>query len=198
MRTFPLPSGVRPFVLDELPAEPWRNRGGLTRTIASAAQGREVVWRVSAADVTQAGPFSRFEGMNRTAVLIQGDRLELVGGSRHIAFEGLGHTAHFDGDELLQASVGEQGVRLWNVMTRRGRAMATVEEHKSEVIDLDPLRATFVVVLTGQYLLCSGDNDLLLLKAGEGLDLSHSGTALTLRAVSGDSSLVRTEIYSDI
>jgi environmental stress-induced protein Ves len=193
-----LPRGVRHFVLDELRAEPWRNRGGLTRIIASAAQGSEVVWRVSAADVTQAGAFSRFKGMNRTAVLIGGHRLELVGGSRHIAFEGLGHTAHFDGDELLHASVSDQPVRLWNVMTRRGRAMATVEEHKSDVIDIEPRRPTFVIVLSGHYLLQRAETDLLQLHAGEGLDFTDSCIALRLRAATSGSSLLRTEIYSDI
>lgn len=193
-----LPRGVRHFVLDELPAEPWRNRGGVTRTIAAAAQDDEVIWRVSAADITQAGAFSRFEGMNRTAVLIRGQRLELAGGRRHIAFEGLGHTAHFDGDELLHASVPEQAARLWNVMTRRGRAMATVEEHHDGAIDIEPRRVTFVFVLRGRYLLQSGGRELLHIDAGEGLDLSGSDTALTLRAVQGGSSLVRTEIFSDI
>jgi environmental stress-induced protein Ves len=198
MNALALPCGVRHFVLDAIPAEPWRNGGGLTRTIAAASQGEQVIWRVSAADITRAGPFSRFAGMNRTAVLIRGERLELTGGRRHIAFDALGHTAHFDGDEMLYASRPEPPARLWNVMTRRGRAMASVAEHRNSPVVLKPGCTAFVLVLKGQYLLEGAASPAQALRAGEGLDFRQSGAVLTLKPLCGDSSLIHTEIYSDI
>ncbi|WP_051242659.1 HutD/Ves family protein [Azohydromonas australica] len=197
MNAVALPCGVQRFALDDIPAEPWRNGGGLTRTIATASQGGQVIWRVSAADITRAGPFSRFPGMNRSAVLIEGERLELTGGRRQIAFSGVGHTAHFDGDESLFASRPEQQVRLWNVMTRRGQAMTSVAEHRNSAVDLKSGCTAFVLVLKGQYLLEDAGGDAGTLAAGEGLDLRQPGAAVTLKPASGDCSLIYTEIYSD-
>lgn len=198
MSALALPSDVQRFVLDDIPAEPWRNGGGVTRTIASATQGGQVIWRVSAADITRAGPFSRFPGMNRTAVLIQGERLELTGGSRTMAFAGLGHTVHFDGDEALYASRPEPAVRLWNVMTRRGQAMTSVAEYRDCPLSLKPGGTAFVLVIKGRYLVHDDGGELRTLQAGQGLDLRPSGAAVALEPACPGSSLIHTEIYSDI
>lgn len=198
MSELALPSDVQRFVLDEFPAEPWRNGGGVTRTIASATQGGQVIWRVSAADITRAGPFSRFPGMNRTAVLIRGERLELTGGSRTLLFPGLGHTVHFDGDESLYASQPASPVRLWNVMTRRGQAMTSVAEYRDSGLSVKPGTTAFVLVLQGEYLVQDDGGDTHTLQAGQGLDLRQAGAAVTLQPACPGSSLVHTEIYSDL
>lgn len=198
MSALALPSEVQRFVLDEIPAEPWRNGGGVTRTIASATQGGQVIWRVSAADITRAGPFSRFPGMNRTAVLIQGERLELTGGSRTLLFPGLGHTVHFDGDESLYSSQPASPVRLWNVMTRRGQAMTSVAEYRDSPLSLKPGGTAFVLVIKGQYLVQDDGGETRTLTAGQGLDLRLAGAAVTLKPACAGSSLIHTEIYSDL
>ncbi|WP_345813674.1 HutD family protein [Paraburkholderia sp. PREW-6R] len=59
----------------DLVATPWKNGGGVTREIAAFPQHAGLdsfVWRVSIADVTQAGPFSRFADVERTLVLLSG------------------------------------------------------------------------------------------------------------------------------
>ncbi|CAB3752768.1 Protein Ves [Paraburkholderia solisilvae] len=59
----------------DLLAAPWKNGGGVTREIAAyphAAGYDTFIWRVSLADVEQAGPFSRFAGVDRTLVLLSG------------------------------------------------------------------------------------------------------------------------------
>ncbi|HXZ10527.1 MAG TPA: HutD family protein, partial [Paraburkholderia sp.] len=58
-----------------LVASPWKNGGGVTREVAAYPQGAGLdtfVWRVSVADVSQPGPFSRFAGIDRTLVLLSG------------------------------------------------------------------------------------------------------------------------------
>jgi len=53
----------------DLVASPWKNGGGVTREVAAFPEGAALdafVWRVSVADVAQAGPFSRFAGIDRT------------------------------------------------------------------------------------------------------------------------------------
>ena len=64
----------------ELKAHPWRNGGGVTRELAShpaaaAAQerpgGAGWDWRVSIADVSKAGDFSAFPGMDRVLTVVE-------------------------------------------------------------------------------------------------------------------------------
>jgi environmental stress-induced protein Ves len=64
--------------LADVPATPWRNGGGLTREMAiwpSAAAWR---WRMSVAEVTASGPFSRFDGITRWFAVLKGAGVALT------------------------------------------------------------------------------------------------------------------------
>ena len=50
------------------PVTPWKNGGGLTREVAAFPANASMAdfdWRISIADVAAAGPFSRFENVDR-------------------------------------------------------------------------------------------------------------------------------------
>jgi uncharacterized protein len=49
----------------DVPAQPWRNGGGVTRTLLARPRGDAWQVRVSVADVAVNGPFSRFPGVER-------------------------------------------------------------------------------------------------------------------------------------
>lgn len=53
-----------------LPPEPWKNGGGVTRTLAVDGQAAVPRWRVSIADIEQDGPYSRFPGYDRVSVVL--------------------------------------------------------------------------------------------------------------------------------
>lgn len=55
---------------------PWKNGGGLTRTIA-AARGETPAWRISRAQMEKSGPFSSFPGYSRSVALVQGGPVRL-------------------------------------------------------------------------------------------------------------------------
>ncbi|HTQ70730.1 MAG TPA: HutD family protein [Acidocella sp.] len=63
------------------PETPWKNGGGITRPVASApGKAREFGWRLSLADVAEAGPFSCFPGIFRLMGILEGRlRLEVQG-----------------------------------------------------------------------------------------------------------------------
>ena len=58
---------------------PWRNGLGTTTEIAAepSADGR-FHWRLSIADVAQSGPFSSFEGYDRTIAVVAGAGMRLA------------------------------------------------------------------------------------------------------------------------
>src|ERR1700743_3434281 len=64
-----------------LQAVPWKNGLGITREIAVEPAGATMdhfLWRVSIADVDTASPFSRFPGVDRVIVLLQGERVTMT------------------------------------------------------------------------------------------------------------------------
>jgi uncharacterized protein len=131
----------------DLVASPWKNGGGVTREIALAnvpgAASDAFAWRVSVADVVQAGPFSRFEGVARTLVLLEGAGMVLD------EFDGTGpdgrapvrtHTltraldvALFDGEAPIDARLVDGPTRDFNLMVRRDAARAAFEVWREPV-----------------------------------------------------------------
>jgi uncharacterized protein len=107
----------------EYVARPWKNGGGTTRDIAVSPPGASLDtfgWRLSLAQVDRDGPFSRFDNVDRTLVLLSGAmtlherdrRIDLV---RNEPFA-------FAGERAIEATVAAGSTLDFNVMTRRGRA----------------------------------------------------------------------------
>lgn len=103
---------------------PWRNGGGETIEIAVDPPGAGLDgfrWRVSMASVAADGPFSLFEGIDRTIAILSGKGLELdlVGLGRHL-LTGASPPFAFPGDVAANARLVEGGITDLNVMSRRG------------------------------------------------------------------------------
>jgi len=62
----------RTIHLADVPATPWRNGGGMTRELAAWPTQGAWRWRMSVAEVTASGPFSRFEGITRWFAVLKG------------------------------------------------------------------------------------------------------------------------------
>jgi len=107
-----------------LVASPWKNGGGITREVASCAYE----WRVSIADIDRDGPFSRFDGIDRTLVLLSGAGMTLTeaGGARHVLDAPLAR-ADFAGETAIDATLHDGPTRDFNLMTRRSAARGTVD-----------------------------------------------------------------------
>ncbi|HVI57000.1 MAG TPA: HutD family protein [Luteibacter sp.] len=120
---------IVPFA--ELKAVPWKNGLGITREIAVAPPGAPMdsfVWRVSIADVDTASPFSRFPGIDRVIVLLEGDgfTMRLDGGGAHALT-----TPHapfaFAGEATVEVRLAGGATRDFNLMVRRDAARGAVK-----------------------------------------------------------------------
>lgn len=109
------------------PSRPWKNGGGTTRDIFVSPPGASLDdfdWRLSLAQIDRDGPFSRFDNVDRTLVLLSGAmtlhepdrRIELV----------RGEPVEFPGERAIEARVSGGSTLDFNVMTRRGRAIHKV------------------------------------------------------------------------
>jgi hypothetical protein len=135
---------------------PWRNGGGVTYEVASSPADHDLAdfdWRISIAEVDAGGPFSSFPGIDRTIVLIEGEWMALTVDGRCRRF-GVREPFSFDGGSQTMCEVAGPSRDL-NVMTRRGRASASVAILEAEASDRAPVEGgeTVLVCLTPRVLL---------------------------------------------
>ena len=107
---------------------PWKNAGGITREVAVWPPGAgfdAFDWRVSIAEVHEAGPFSRFENIDRTMAILRG-RLVLRFPGRTVELDASSEPFSFAGDVACDGLPVHGPVTDLNVMVRRGRALARV------------------------------------------------------------------------
>lgn len=108
----------------DLKPEPWRNGGGVTRELASrplaaSAQDGAWDWRVSIADLTKAGDFSPFPGMERVLTVVEGELLLLIVGGTEHPLEKY-RPFRFSGEAASSAALPTGDIRNLNVITRAG------------------------------------------------------------------------------
>ena len=145
----------------ELRSEPWRNGGGVTRELAShpkaaSAQDGAWDWRVSIADVSKAGDFSAFPGMERVLTVIDGELLLLtVDGAEHPLEKY--RPFRFSGEAEAHGALPTGDIRDLNVITRAGSFKGF-----TSIIELSKKRAQPIfegqlgVLLQGQATVSAG------------------------------------------
>ena len=112
------------FHVNDIPAMPWKNGGGVTREIVCQPTGAGIGdfdWRVSIAHIASDGPFSAFPGVDRIITLLSGGGVHLQsndGDVDHLLDKPLTPFA-FKGETNINASLLDQDCHDFNVMTRR-------------------------------------------------------------------------------
>ncbi|HDR9036019.1 TPA: HutD family protein [Burkholderia vietnamiensis] len=151
------PADARPAVATirgaALVASPWKNGGGVTREIAAYPPGAALdafAWRVSVADVGAGGPFSRFDGVDRTLVLLSGAGMTLAeaGGARHVLDTPLAR-ADFAGEAAIDATLHAGATRDFNLMTRRSAARATLAVWRAGTHRVEPADTVLLFCAAG-------------------------------------------------
>lgn len=69
---------IQTIALANVPPQPWKNGGGVTRELLAWPEPGGWRVRISVAEVTADGPFSRFEGVQRWFAVLQGDGVRLT------------------------------------------------------------------------------------------------------------------------
>lgn len=169
---------------DDLPVTPWKNGGGLTREIAAHLDRQihpEFLWRISMATVAGPGPFSRFEGIDRTIAVLQGNGILLKSGRSEIALRRDSAPYSFSGETPIEAAVIAGETTDLNVMTRRGYFTHIMKRHvirQSAAIEVecDDMVLVFdgrVMARVGQDRFPAAPMDTLTgIKRGDLVDLS--------------------------
>ncbi len=136
-------------------AQPWKNGGGVTREVAVMPEGAGLDtfdWRVSIADVAAAGPFSRFEGIDRTLAVLQG-RMRLTFPERVLELDSASAPLAFPGEAPCEGEPLGGVVTDLNLMTRRGKIRGRMEHVSGAVAATG---ATLVVACAATVLRIGG------------------------------------------
>ncbi|MCZ7976433.1 HutD family protein [Agrobacterium tumefaciens] len=156
---------------------PWKNGGGETTEIAvypPSASVEDFDWRISMATVSKDGPFSIFDGIDRTISVLCGGGITLsVEGAEdvHITTSSAPHA--FPGDKATSAKLVAGAITDLNMMAKRNRFRLQVQ--RVTLSDLQELGSfhvpMFVISLTtnevGLDETSLGYLDSVLLEAGE-------------------------------
>ena len=139
---------------------PWKNGGGETREIAVSPIGaafETLDWRISLASVAKHGPFSTFDGMDRTLCVIGGAGVELQVGDRSpITLYVTSEPYSFDGEVATSARLIDGPIEDLSVMSRRGRFQHTVQRHVlSCALDIETKAHALMIYCQRGPLLCA-------------------------------------------
>ena len=155
-------ANLHKFDLQTLPAMAWKNGGGVTREIVREPAGANLDdfdWRVSVADIAAAGPFSRFVGVDRHLLLLEGDGVNLTSeeADSDVNLWTDDTVLAFSGDVDMSSQLLGGAVRDFNVMTKRGVWQAQVEVW-TEAASIQA-RAGLVLQTVGQARCLFSEND---------------------------------------
>ncbi|MBP2297181.1 HutD/Ves family protein [Azospirillum rugosum] len=108
---------------------PWKNGGGTTTEIALAplpatlpgGAGR-FLWRVSIADVAQAGPFSAFSGYERLIAVVEGAGMRLTVDGVPATVRHRAPAFRFSGDAVVDCALLDGPIRDFNLIVDRAQA----------------------------------------------------------------------------
>ncbi|GAB2913156.1 HutD family protein [Paralcaligenes sp. KSB-10] len=190
----------------DLRAVPWKNGGGVTREIASHpgnASFESFLWRISVADVAQAGPFSTFHNIDRTLVVTRGGPMILIdeaGGEPHRLSRWEPH--RFLGETPIRAELPNGPTQDFNLMVRRGAGTGRLDVRETaQTLTLEP-GCTALHCAAGSFGIRSGDMGWRdapdMLQTGDTLIVTLSGEAALRLAIepagAGDDRLIDVRI----
>ncbi len=163
-------SGLTQFSFDSLPVSAWRNGGGETREIISWPAGQaQFDWRASIATIAADGPFSRFEGIDRSITLLSGAGVVLSAeGDIEHRLDRPAEPFAFAGETAIRAHLVNGITTDFNIMTRRGQTSASVIAQRGG-FSASRHCAGLLYVLQGQW----QAEDVFSLSAREGVFWTH-------------------------
>lgn len=166
---FPLFHG--PQAVESLVAQAWKNGGGLTRVIASGEE-----WRLSVAEITQDGAFSRFPGILRQIALLtgQGVRLRLSDGTEREVVR-VGEILTFSGDLDVEAVLVDGPVQVVNLMHPVSRACRMEAIRGGDVSGFEAPAGAALVVAQGCWVFEGASVQPQTCRAGAYLVLPEGG-----------------------
>ncbi len=132
---------------------PWKNGGGLTREVMvepDPTDPTQFLWRISIATVAEAGPFSRFPGIDRSIAVLDGAGMRLDVDGEAVTLLPGGEPFRFSGEAEIRSEPIDGATTDLNAMTRRDRFRHRMERVRCEDLTVPMGTAeTNILLFTG-------------------------------------------------
>jgi hypothetical protein len=173
----------------------WKNGQGETAEVAVGpphASLADFDWRISMATVEVDGPFSAFDGIDRTLTIVAGSGLRLlVGAAPAVVLTAESAPFPFAGDVVADAGLVAGPVTDLNVMTRRSRAWHRVRRVSLGRVPVDDgATAVFLVAPGGGLVQVSGDGGATRLDTLDTLDVTTARGVVEILAAGPEGMLL--------
>jgi environmental stress-induced protein Ves len=138
-------SSLRLVMLADASPQPWRNGGGLTRELFTWPAAGPWQLRISVADITQDGPFSAFDGVDRWFAVVQGAGVRLWLPAGPVDLHADGAPLPFAGEAAPGCTLIGGATRDLNLMVKRAAGRGAMQRVQPGLAwtDAAPLRALF-------------------------------------------------------
>jgi hypothetical protein len=179
----------KPRAISDLPASPWKNGGGSTRTLAVQppdAALDDFVWRVSLAEVNSPGEFSLFPNIDRTILLWSGNGLVLRAADWAFTLQERLQPFFFKGEDKIVCDLISGATTDLNVMIRRDIADATVCVGHAAVTLTSPAETSIVLCARGSVQISTGGLAEAILHEDEFVCIEHCRPGTILAPASDD------------
>jgi environmental stress-induced protein Ves len=113
--------------VSEVPARPWKNRGGTARDLLLWPDEQDPWLQISVADITRDGAFSPYPRIDRWFVLLQGSGIELSWTHAVRRLHAGRGVLHFDGVDPPICRLMGGPCSAFNVLHRRDRGRVLVK-----------------------------------------------------------------------
>ncbi len=156
----------------------WKNGGGSTTEIAVSPAEADLAgfdWRISMARIDRDGPFSLFQGVDRTLVVLEGKGIVLGGledGPRVLM--PVSEPLAFPADRSVHCALIEGPTTDLNVMTRRGRFHHVLRRLTRDHAEID-LDADTTILIAGGPLTAQTDQTNVTLSKHDALRFDRKG-----------------------
>ena len=152
----------------------WQNGGGMTHQLCRQDDADGLLWRVSIAEVASAGPFSRFDNIDRIIMLLTGAGFSLHGvGDNPQVLETPLMPFTFAGETPIHCTLLNGALRDFNLMTRRGAVKAQLQVLTiSRAAQQLPLSAQTLIYVASGSLEVVLENQRISLAARQTLSLT--------------------------
>lgn len=151
---------VHEFNTQLVPNTPWKNGRGMMREIASWPPGSDLGsfhWRVSIATIAASAPFSAFEGVDRTIMLLSGKGVRMRADERGIdhRLDTRWQPYSFPGEACVDCELLGGESHDFNVMTRRASCHSETKVLGAGTV-LEPAAFGVLLALRGAWQATSG------------------------------------------
>ncbi|UXM81347.1 HutD family protein [Shewanella seohaensis] len=143
---------IRIIRYEECESSLWKNGSGSTKQLLIWPKGADLSnfdFRISIATISSDGPFSLFHGIDRQLCILEGEGVKLhikgndLGQSEEIILRPNDSPFCFSGETQIESKLLDKQILDFNVMTRRGKYHACIEQLKlDDLFSLEPTKTS--------------------------------------------------------